>query len=40
MIKKEPQNIEQKVFNKMKKAKPGTLFFIEQFSELAEQATI
>lgn len=39
-MKKEPQNIEQKVFNKMKKAKPSTLFFIEQFSELAEQTAI
>ena len=40
IMQKEPQNIEQKVFNKMKRAKPGTLFFIEQFSELAEQAAI
>jgi len=40
IMQKEPQNIEQKVFNKMKRSKPGTLFFIEQFSELAEQAAI
>jgi hypothetical protein len=40
IMQKEPRNIEQKVFNKMKRAKPGTLFFIEQFSELAEQAAI
>ena len=40
IMQKEPQNIEQKVFNKMKRTKPGTLFFIEQFSELAEQAAI
>lgn len=40
IMQKEPQNIEQKVFNKMKRAKQGTLFFIEQFSELAEQAAI
>jgi hypothetical protein len=39
-MKKEPQNIEQNIFNKMKKAKPGTLFFIEQFSELAEPTAI
>jgi hypothetical protein len=39
-MKKKPQNTEQKVFNKMKRAKAGTLFFIEQFSELAEQTTI
>jgi predicted transcriptional regulator of viral defense system len=39
-MKKEPQNIEQNIFNKMKKAKPSTLFFIEQFSELAEPAAI
>lgn len=39
-MQKETQNIEQKVFNKMKRAKPGTLFFIEQFSKLAEQAAI
>jgi hypothetical protein len=39
-MKKELQNIEQKIFNKMKKAKPSTLFFIEQFSELAEPTAI
>jgi predicted transcriptional regulator of viral defense system len=39
-MKKEPQNIEQNIFNKMKRAKPSTLFFIEQFSELAEPTAI
>ncbi len=39
-MKKKPQNIEQKVFAKMKKATLGTLFFSEQFSELGEQAAI
>ncbi len=40
IMQKRPQNIEQNIFNKMKKAKPATLFFIEQFSELAEPTAI
>ena len=39
-MKKESQNTEQKVFAKMKKARLGTLFFSEQFSELGEQTAI
>ncbi len=39
-MKKEPQNTEQKVLAKMKKARLGTLFFSEHFSELGEQAAI
>lgn len=37
---KRNKNIEQQVFAKMKKSKQGTLFFIEQFDVISENATI
>lgn len=39
-MKKPSNNIEQQVFAKIKKSKQGTLFFIEQFDAIAENAAI
>lgn len=39
-MEKPHKNIEQQVFAEIKKSKQGTLFFIEQFDAIAENATI
>jgi len=39
-MEKPHKNIEQQVFAEIKKSKQGTLFFIEQFEAIAENATI